>query len=241
MVVTGGITLRRILRRGERGSPPQGVGREVNRPCAGHVANAGGSMSHLETRTVKTAGLLALGVLAVFATCPSPAAAAEPVLRLRAFAVNMSGVGRTSAQTLDIVIDRWSTDAERKTLFDTLKEKPDNLLDVLQKIKPRAGYIRTATSLGWDIEFARKYRLPGGGERIIFATDRPMSFYELLNNTRSSDYEFMFGEIHLAADGTGEGKLSTAAKIRWIDYDKALEIEDYATEPVRLSQVRVVK
>ena len=94
-------------------------------------------MSHLETRTVKTAGLLALGVLAVFATCPSPAAAAEPVLRLRAFAINMSGVGRTSAQTLDIVIDRWSTDAERKTLFDTLKEKPDNLL-VREEI-PAAG------------------------------------------------------------------------------------------------------
>jgi hypothetical protein len=198
-------------------------------------------MSHLETRAVKTAGLLALGVLAALATTPAPAAAAEPVLRLRAFAVNMSGVGRTSAQTLDIVIDRWSTDAERKTLLDTLKEKPDHLLDVLQKIKPRAGYIRTATSLGWDIDFAMKERLPGGGERIIFATDRPMSFYERVNQTRSSDYEFMFCEIHLAADGTGEGKLSTAAKVRWVANDKTLEIEDYATQPVRLSQVKVVK
>jgi hypothetical protein len=198
-------------------------------------------MSHLETRAVKTAGLLALGVLAALATTPAPAAAAEPVLRLRAFAVNMSGVGRASAQTLDIVIDRWSTDAERKTLLDTLKEKPDHLLDVLQKIRPRAGYIRTATSLGWDIEFAMKERLPGGGERIIFATDRPMSFYERVNQTRSSEYEFMFCEIHLAADGTGEGKLSTAAKVRWVASDKTLEIEDYATQPVRLSQVKVVK
>jgi hypothetical protein len=198
-------------------------------------------MSHLETRAVKTAGLLALGVLAALATTSAPAAAAEPVLRLRAFAVNMSGVGRASAQTLDIVVDRWSTDAERKTLLDTLKEKPDHLLDVLQKIRPRAGYIRTATSLGWDIEFAMKERLPGGGERIIFATDRPMSFYEVVNQTRSSDYEFMFCEIHLAADGIGEGKLSTAAKVRWVASDKTLEIEDYATQPVRLSQVKVVK
>jgi hypothetical protein len=198
-------------------------------------------MSHLETRAVKTAGLLALGVLAALATTSAPAAAAEPVLRLRAFAVNMSGVGRASAQTLDIVVDRWSTDAERKTLLDTLKEKPDHLLDVLQKIRPRAGYIRTATSLGWDIEFAMKERLPGGGERIIFATDRPMSFYEVVNQTRSSEYEFMFCEIHLAADGTGEGKLSTAAKVRWVASDKTLEIEDYATQPVRLSQVKVVK
>jgi hypothetical protein len=198
-------------------------------------------MSNVASRTVKTAGLLALGVLAAWASGPTPAGAAEPALRLRALAVNISGFGRADAQTLDIVIERWSTDAERKTLMDTLKEKGDKLLDVLQKIKPRAGYIRTATSLGWNIQFARQEALKTGGKRIILATDRPMSFYELLNDTRSADYEFMFCEIRLGADGKGEGKLSTAAKIRWIDYDKAMEIEDYAIEPVRLTQVRVVK
>jgi hypothetical protein len=198
-------------------------------------------MSHLETRTAKTAGLLALGVLAALATGPSPAPAAEPVLRLQAFAVNMSGTGRTSAQTLQIVINRWSTEAEQNTLLETLKNKPDQLLDVLQQIKPPAGYIRTTTSLGWDIQFAREYPLQGGGKRIVFATDRPMTFYEVVNQTRSSQYEFMFCEIHLGADGRGEGKLSTVAKMRWLEPQNTLEIEDYAIQPLRLTQVWVEK
>jgi hypothetical protein len=197
-------------------------------------------MPRLAKRAVKVGGLLSVAVLAALAAVPE-ASAAEPVLRLRALAVNMSGFGRANAQTLDIDIERWSTDAEQKKLVDTLKENGDKLLDVVQKIKPRAGYIRTATSLGWDIQFAREEALPSGGKRIIFATDRPMSFYELLNNTRSADYEFMFCEIRLGPDGEGQGKLSTAAKINYVSYEKGLEIEDYAIEPVRLTQVKVLK
>jgi hypothetical protein len=75
----------------------------------------------------------------------------------------------------------------------------------VQKIKPRAGYIRTTTSLGWDIQFARETDLPSGGKRIIFATDRPMGFHEVRSNTRSADYEFMLCEIRLGPDGKGEG------------------------------------
>jgi hypothetical protein len=30
-----------------------------------------------------------------------------------------------------------------------------------------------------------------------------MTFYEVVNQTRSSQYEFMFCEIHLSADGIG--------------------------------------
>jgi hypothetical protein len=198
-------------------------------------------MSDLVTRFVKPAGLPTLGLLAALSCVGSPAAADDPPLRLRAFAVNMSGVGRPGAETLDIVIERWSTDAEQKTLIDTLRERGDKLLDELQDIEPRAGYIRTTTSLGWAIQYARQEELASGGRRVVFATDRPMSFYELQNRTRSSDYEFMFCEIRLRPDGKGEGKLSTAAKIRWDEHERAMEIEDYAIEPVRLTQVSVVK
>ena len=73
----------------------------------------------------------------------------KSVLRLRAFAVNMSGVGPASSTTLDIVFERWSSDEERQQLLDTLVEKNDEaLLNALAKIKPRVGFIRTNRSLG---------------------------------------------------------------------------------------------
>lgn len=174
---------------------------------------------------------------------PVPAQDAKPrPLRMTAFAVNMSGVGRGGAQTLQIVIERWSTDEERKRLIETLVEKgSDKLLDALEDIKPRAGFIRTARSLGWDITFAREQELPGGGRRIVFGTDRPIGFYEMRNNSRSADYEFMLCEIRLGADGKGEGKLATAAKVSYDKDQQKIEIENYGTQPVRLTQVTVDK
>src|SRR5512145_23084 len=100
------------------------------------------------------AGAVAVPVLSLlFATMPSEAPAAEPMLRMRAFAVNMSGLGRARTETLEIVIERWSTEQEQKLLGDTLMERtPEKLLETVQRIKPRVGYIRTSTSLGWDIQ-----------------------------------------------------------------------------------------
>ncbi len=168
--------------------------------------------------------------------------AKSPQLRLNAVTMNLSGIGRARTEPLEIVIDRWSTDAEHDKLLDVLKHKgSDKLLDALQAIKPRAGYIRTTTSLAWDIQYAREHPLPDGGRRIVFATDRPMSFFEVRNQTRSSEYEFMWCEIHLDKNGTGEGKLAALAKISFDKAKNHVEIENYGIEPVRLTQVEVEK
>jgi hypothetical protein len=189
----------------------------------------------------KALWLAALAAVTVTGSAGS-ALAADPVLDMSAVAVNMSGVGRVRAQNLQITIERWSTDAERNALMDTIVEKGvDHLLDAVKKITPRAGYIRTGTSLGWAIQFARYEDLPNGGKRVIFATDRPMSLYELQNNTRSSDYDFMLCEIRLGPDGKGEGKLATAAKVSYDREKRQLEIENYGNEPVRLTQVMAAK
>jgi len=163
----------------------------------------------------------------------------KPAMTLQAFAVNMSATGHPRAGTLDITIERWSTDEERETLRDALIEKGSGaLLGALQKVHPRVGYIKTPTSLGWDIHYARIHPFGDGGSRVILATDRPMSFWELSQNARSADYEFTLAEIRIGKDGKGEGKLVTAAKIGWNKDTRTVEIENYGTEPVRLSEVR---
>lgn len=191
---------------------------------------------------MRTRFLLAAAVLAAVAVTPQGIQAkTDPVLQLRAFAVNMSGVGRARAGTIDITIERWSTDEERARLFAVLVERgSDKLADALHDVKPRTGYVRTSTSLGWDLGYAREIPLPSGGRRIIIATDRPMSFAEASRQPRSADYQFLLMEIRLGPDGKGEGKLAAGAKVEYDKDEKTVQVENYGIEPVRLTEVSVV-
>jgi hypothetical protein len=192
----------------------------------------------------RLSSLLILSFLLAALGLRAPAASADDkaVLRLRAFAVNLSAPARSRTGTLDINIERWSTPEEAARLRDILAEKGgDALLEALQKMKPRAGSIQRTGQLGWDIRFAQQTVASNGSRRIVIATDRPMSFWEAANRPRSSDYAFTLAEIRIGPDGKGEGKLVPAAKI---DYDKeanTLEIENYNIEPTRLTEVTIEK
>jgi hypothetical protein len=168
--------------------------------------------------------------------------AKEPVERLTAFAVDMSNMaGRTRTGSVDIVIDRWSTDQERDQLLGALREGgSDGLLRALQKIKDPAGRVQTPGNVGYPLRFARETRASDGSRRIIIATDRPISFFEAVNRPRTSDYPFMVIDLRLRPDGKGEGKLMPIARIT-ANEEHVVEIENYASEPVRLTQVREVK
>jgi hypothetical protein len=161
------------------------------------------------------------------------------LLRLVAFAVDQAAPPARIG-TIEIVIERWTTDAERDRLRATLMEKGSTALrPALRDITPRAGYLRGTVTLGWNLRFARELPLPDGGRRIVIATDRPMCFWELWRRPPSEVCEFTVAEIRLGPDGRGEGKLGTAAKVIWNDVSRTIEIENYAFEPARLDEVRV--
>ena len=187
------------------------------------------------------AALPLLAALALPLTASSPAAAEDALLHLQAFAINLNNAARTN--TVDIVIERWSTPAEIEKLRGILIEKGggDSLLSAIQKVKPRCGYARTSNSLGWDIQFARETQLEDGTRKIVVATDRPMSFWEASNNPRSADYEFTLAEIRLPKEGKGQGKAIPAAKLGYNKEKNTLEIENYQREPVRLNEITIVK
>ena len=180
-------------------------------------------------------------ISAVVLAAAAHASAADPVLSLTAHALNLDAPGRARTTTLQISFDRWSTDEERKSLLDTIIEKdPDALSGALQKM-PKVGRIRTTTSLGWDLHYARMEETASGGMRLIFATDRPMSFREAANAGRSTDYDVMVCEIRLGPDGKGDGRLVPAAKVTYDREKRAIEIENYNNQPVRLTQVTADK
>jgi hypothetical protein len=189
------------------------------------------------TYTSRSALSLALGVALAL---PASASAKDPeVLRLRAFAVDLNNRARTNS--LDIVIERWSTPEEARNLKAVFVEGgADKLLSAVQKVKPRCGFVRTSTSLGWDINYATETELSGGGKKIVLGTDRPVGMWEAQNQGRSMDYQFSLAEIHLPATGKGSGKAIPAAKLS-LNKEGTLEIENYEREPVRLNEVTVVQ
>jgi hypothetical protein len=148
----------------------------------------------------------------------------------------MSNVGTGATATVDINITRWSSDAERDRLMGIFKEKgPDALLEALRDVPP-VGTIRTPDSLAYDLRFSRE--LPGedGGRQIILATDRPIGFWEAANRPRTIDYPFTVIELRLDKNDHGSGKLSIATKLTL--RNNVLVLEDYASQPIMLNDVR---
>jgi hypothetical protein len=159
--------------------------------------------------------------------------------RYTALAVNLNATSPVaSTTTVEIVVSRWSSESERDRLLKVLFDNgPDKLLEVFQEI-PRVGYIRTSTSLGWDLRYSRRVSLPDGGEQVTLATDRPLSFYEASTQARTIEYPFTLIELRLAQDGKGEGKMSVATKIVPDRVNKTIVLEDWAAQPVLLQGVK---
>ena len=170
-------------------------------------------------------------------------------IRMRTFAVNMSNNLTGANGTLQITLDRWSTAQEREMLLQTVLKGQDDLVRALQKV-PVKGRINIPGwtgpdpqnyRLGWDLRYAWHEPLPEGGERIVLATDRQMSFRELTNNPRTTDYPFLLIQIQLNKDNKGEGKMAPFTQIKFDKKKNVMEIENYGTEPVRLNNITVEK
>lgn len=173
---------------------------------------------------------------------PEPAVSAQnAVENFTAFAINTNR--RPSTFSVDIRIDRWSTDEQRDTLLTIVKEEidvnraNDMLLTALQRM-PSTGSIREATSLAWDLRYARQSPLPEGGRQIVLATDRPIDFWEARNRPRKFNYRFTLLELRLNKEGRGEGKMFEGARIFIDPRTNNLVIENYDLQPVRLNEIR---
>jgi hypothetical protein len=140
-----------------------------------------------------------------------------------------SGLG-----TVQIHINRWSTDADRTRLLTVLRESgPQALLKELQKM-PSVGTIRTPNSVGYDLHYARQSAV-GDGRRIAIATDRPVEYWEATAQPRSVDYPFTLLQMQLDKSGKGTGTMSYATKI--VANDDVIELEDFASSPFKLTSI----
>jgi hypothetical protein len=152
-------------------------------------------------------------------------------------------ITRSATATIDIRIERWSTDAERDALLKIVREESNvnranqALLRALQQL-PRVGTFREATSLAWDLRFARQNPLDEGGRRIVLATDRPIGFWEASTRPRTIDYPFTILQLQLDKANRGEGKMLADTRILIDSKTNDLVLEHFDIQPVRLNQIR---
>ena len=146
-----------------------------------------------------------------------------------------SGEGR-----MEIVINKWSPDTERDRLLSVLKESGSDKLAESFRMGEYAGYMNWPGNLKYTIRFA--YRMPraDGGEDIILATDYPVNLWwdTALGPAPTSFAHGTVIQLQLNRDGRGEGKVSVGTKLSATKDGKLFALEDYAKQPVVLTDVQ---
>ena len=150
--------------------------------------------------------------------------------------VSMNAPGAMGSR-VQIWIEAYTADDVAASLVKTLSEQGQQpLLNAVTD--HRAGTIRIGTSNGYPISVARQRVAADGSRTIFLVTSRPFVGFAPAAGTRIDDYPFGVVEIKLAADGTGEGTLVGAAQLA-LDPANNLSIKTYATQPSRLTNVKV--
>jgi hypothetical protein len=158
-----------------------------------------------------------------------------------AFLVGIAAPGGVqNTLPLDFYFYDYTPDDELKSLIAIFKDQGEAGIEkAFSKMKDR-GRMSTdlRPSLG-SLKFIRA--VTKGNETVIrMVTDRILSFQERIDNSALSKYRFSVVELHLDAQGKGQGKLTYAAKLN-LDDQGQLDIESYDAIPIPLNNVRKLK
>jgi hypothetical protein len=154
-----------------------------------------------------------------------------------ATAMGQAGAAAGKSSGVTIYLTGFTSDQDIQEYAATLKSKgQDGLVSALEKAQD-LGRVAPTGSVGTGFRIARVQTDKNGGVRIVMATNRPISFGELSNSTRSRDYPIGIVILNLDKDGNGSGLLSVACKVKF-NKKGELEVEHYGQKPLRLANVR---
>jgi hypothetical protein len=174
-------------------------------------------------------------LLAAVVLIPGTQAGAQERTEITAWGVNLGGSVADKGK-IDITVERWSTPEERAALAAAFKAGgQDAVLEALKRL-PKVGLINVPQTPAYDLRYAYKFPGENGGSTLVIGTDRRILPGEVWDQTRSTDYPFELIEMHLDAQGQGEGTLSWATRIG-VGKDGNLELEVFGNSPVMLTKI----
>jgi len=127
--------------------------------------------------------------------------------------------------SVNLIINEFSSADDQKILVEAFNTKQnEGLVNALSKMKSK-GRIAITGTLGYDVNYIRKFDLPDGGMKIRMVTDRPITFGEAWSDSRSMDYNLSGMEVILSADKKkNSGTLAPACQFK-IDKENQLQLE----------------
>jgi hypothetical protein len=153
-----------------------------------------------------------------------------------AVAIGQSGSVAGKSFGISVYIDAVSSDGEIEELVGTLKHKgQDGLMKALDNLKDK-GRVAPTGSVGTGMRVIRISPTEDGGQHIVLLTNRPITFRELWNGTRSRDYPFGIVILNVDKDGKGTGLFDPLCKMKF-NKKNELEVERYGQRPFRLANV----
>jgi len=145
-------------------------------------------------------------------------------------------VAGTQGERFDLVVNRWSTDAERDKVGNLAQTMPATVLTALGDAGI-VGYVHLPGGLDYTLRYARRVERPNGTTEVVALADAPVWIWwdEGLKD-RKATYPFTAIQFRITKDGVGAGKLSAWSVVG--EKDAGIALGDYDKEPTLLTSVR---
>lgn len=184
-------------------------------------------------------GCLLLGSL-LFATNAAEAKGDKVSELYRANAMVPGAVGPGASASVDIKINRFSTDAEEEDLRMALKAHGPQGLHKRMKKHQKTGFVAIRGERGYPTYYSQEI-MDGGKRNILIVTDREIYFEEVYNREISTQFPFTMIMMELDDEGNGKGTAILGAELVWDEKQDALKVTGYSAEPIRLEGIQLIK
>jgi hypothetical protein len=169
----------------------------------------------------------------ILAVADSARAQNTPPERFTFVPANFAG-----APPMDIVIKRWSSDAERERVVTAAAGGVEELSHPIATAY-EVGYIDWPGAVQYILRYASRVSRPDGGQDIILATDRPINvWWDAANKPAPTQDAVSVIQLRLDKAGRGEGKVAIGERITSDKPANTIVVEDFTTRPALLTNVQ---
>jgi len=143
---------------------------------------------------------------------------------------------------LRIDVREWSDEAGRSAVVAALAAESD-VADALREL-PTLGYVwRSDSGVGYAVKYAHRVATEQG-ERVTFVTDKRLGAYDFTpwaadGGTGDAELQYSVIELDLSEDGSGDGTLSLAAKVKLDRENHLVQLETAESTPRLLTDAQL--